>query len=162
MNKRLTAATLLLALGIVSGCASSGPLIEAPNVTLRNVQVTDLAFSGQTFQLGFDVTNPNAFPLPVSSVTYAVVLDGHHFAGGSTAGRFTVPASGDAGFEISVELDLLRTAPQLLYIVRDSIRRDIPYELKGQLGIDIPLTNPLRFSSSGEIRLVTAVTLGER
>ena len=52
-----------------------------------------------------------------------------------------------------MQVDLLKTAPQLLYIVKDSLKRDIPYELTGQLGLDIPLTDPVRFSSSGEIRL---------
>jgi LEA14-like dessication related protein len=122
-------------------------------VSLRNVEVADLGFSGQTFLLGFDVTNPNSFPLPIKSVTYGVELDGYRFASGATSSDFTVPASGDAEFSISVQVDLLKTAPQLLYIVRDSLKRDIPYELKGQLGLNIPLTDPVRFSSSGEIRL---------
>jgi LEA14-like dessication related protein len=153
MKNRLTATSLLLSLGLLSACASTGDLIDVPNVSLRNVEVTDMDFSRQTFLLGFDVTNPNAFPLPIRTVTYGVELDGYRFASGSTTGNFTVPASGDAEFAISVELDLLKTAPQLLYLVRDSLKRDIPYQLKGQLRLDIPLTDPVRFNSSGEIRL---------
>ena len=155
MNRRLHTTIILFSLGLLTACASTGELISAPNVTLRNVEVTDLDFSGQTFLLGFDVTNPNPFPLPVSTVSYGVELDGYRFATGSTKGNFTVPAAGDGGFAISVELDLLKTAPQLLYLVRDSFKRDIPYELSGQFGLDIPLTDPVRFSSSGEIRLTT-------
>lgn len=153
MNYRIAKATILLSLSLLAACASTGDVISAPNVSLRNVEVTDLEFSGQTFLLGFDVINPNPFPLPVSTVSYGVELDGYRFATGSTKGRFTVPASGDVGFTVSVELDLLRTAPQLLYLVRDSLKRDIPYELSGQFGLDIPLADPVRFSSSGEIRL---------
>ena len=153
MTNRLNLAALLLVTSVLTGCASTGQLIDTPNVSLRNVEVTDLDFSGQTFLLGFDVTNPNAFPLPIKSVSYGVELDGYRFASGATSSDFTVPPSGDAEFAISVEVDLLKTAPQLLYIVRDSLKRDIPYELQGQLGLDIPLTDPVRFSSSGEIRL---------
>jgi LEA14-like dessication related protein len=153
MKNRLKLAALLLVLNLSAGCASTGQLIDTPNVSLRNVEVTDLDFSGQTFLLGFDVTNPNAFPLPVKSISYGVELDGYRFASGATSGDFVVPASGDTEFSISVEVDLLKTAPQLLYIVRDSLKRDVPYELKGQLGLDIPLVEPVRFSSSGEIRL---------
>jgi len=153
MTNRLTATSLLLSLCLLSACASTGSLIDTPNVTLRNVEVTDLDFSRQTFLLGFDVTNPNAFPLPVRNVSYGIELDGYRFASGSTRGSFTVPASGDAEFAISVELDLLKTAPQLLFLVRDGLKRDIPYKLNGQLGLDIPLTDPVRFTSSGEIRL---------
>ena len=156
MNKRLNLAALLLMSNLLASCASTGQLIHTPNVSLRNVELTDIGFAGQTFLLGFDVVNPNAFPLPIKSVSYGVELDGYRFASGATSGNFTVPASGDAEFAISVEVDLLKTAPQLLYIVRDSLKRDIPYELQGQLGLDIPLTDPIRFSSSGEIRLQAA------
>ena len=87
MSNRLTATSLLLSLCLLSACASTGSLIDAPNVSLRNVEVTDLDFSRQTFLLGFDVTNPNAFPLPVKNVSYGVELDGYRFASGSTRGH---------------------------------------------------------------------------
>lgn len=146
-------AGLLLAVSLLSACANTGPLVSAPGVSLKNVQLTDVDFTGQTFLLGFDVTNPNPFPLPISTVSYGVDLDGFRFASGETVAGFTVPASGDGEFAISVQLDLLKTAPQLLYIVRDGVKGDIPYELEGRLGIDIPFTKPLSFKTSGEIRL---------
>lgn len=146
---------MLATLCLLMACASTGDLISAPGVSLRNVEITDVDFSGQTFLLGFDVTNPNPFPLPVSTVSYAVELDGYRFASGSTAGGFTVPSSGDAEFVISVELDLMKSAPQLLFIVRDSVKRDIPYTLRGKFGLDIPLTEPVRFDTSGAIRMQT-------
>jgi LEA14-like dessication related protein len=144
---------LLLAACLLSACASTESLISAPGVSLRNVQLTDVELSAQTFLLGFDVTNPNPFPLPISSVSYAVELDGYRFAIGETAGRFSVPASGDGEFAISVELNLLKTAPQLLFVARSAVRRDIPYKLKGQLGLDLPFTKSVRFESTGQVRL---------
>ena len=138
---------------LLCACAGMEPVVSAPGVSLRNVEVRDLDHKGQTFVLGFDVTNPNPFPLPISSVSYGIELDGHHFAGGRAESAFTVPAQSDADFAISVELDLLRTAPQLLYIVHDGVTRDIPYRLKGSIGVDIPLVKPLTFETRGEIRL---------
>jgi len=138
---------------LLTACASTGDLVSAPRVSLRNVEITDIDFTSQTFLLGFDVTNPNPFPLPISTVSYAVELEGYRFASGSTAAGFTVPSSGDAEFAISVELDLMKTAPQLLFIVRDSVRRDIPYTLSGKFGLDIPLIEPVRFETSGAIRM---------
>ncbi len=147
-------AGLLLATTLFSACASTGELISAPGVSLRNVQMTDVELSRQTFLLSFDVTNPNPFPLPISTVSYGVELDSQRFASGRTQGDFTVPASGDGQFAISVELNLLKTAPQLLYMVRDGEKRDIAYELKGELGVDIPLVKPVNFASSGAIRFL--------
>lgn len=153
MNKmQRFGATLSVAL-LLSSCASMETLVSSPGVSLRNIEALDLGFSGQRFLLGFDVTNPNPFPLPVSTVTYSVDLDGQRFATGASPGRFTVPARGDGEFSISVELDLIRTAPQLLYIVREAVRRPIPYDLKGEFGLDIPLTDPVSFRTSGLVQL---------
>ena len=101
---------MLATLCLLTACASTGDLISAPGVSLRNVEIANIDFTGQTFLLGFDVTNPNPFPLPVRTISYAVELEGYRFASGSTAGGFTVPSTGDAEFTISVELDLLKTA----------------------------------------------------
>ena len=128
-------------------------LIEKPEVVLRDVQVVGLGLNAQTFLLSFDISNPNPFPLPVSHVSYGVKLDGQRFATGRTPGNISVPASGTTQFSISVDLDLLNTAPALLSIVREGVRREVPYELEGELGVDIPLTPPVRYRSEGAIRL---------
>lgn len=145
---------LLLLVSAISACETlPDNLVKAPSVDLSNVQVVGLGFNGQTFLLSFDVENPNPFPLPVESVDYGVKLDGQRFASGSTASDFSVPASGNTSFAISVDLNLLQTAPHLLTIVRDGARREIVYELDGQLGVGIPLTPPIKYHNSGTIRL---------
>lgn len=150
-GRRLAIMGLMLAL---AGCASLPEnLIRQPEVQLRDLQVVGLGFNNQIFLLSFDIHNPNPFPLPVNHVSYGVRLDGQRFASGKTASDMSVPASGDAQFAISVELDLLTTAPQLLSIVRDGTRREVPYQLDGQLGVDIPLTPAVAYRTKGTIRL---------
>ena len=143
----------LLAIGL-SACASvPEKLIDSPRVSLSNVQVVGLGFDSQTFLLSFDVANPNPFPLPIRHVGYGVRLDGRRFASGETASEFTIPANGDTSFAISVDLDLLQTAPQLLWLVRDGTRRDVSYELEGQFAVGIPLTPQINYRDTGNIRL---------
>lgn len=144
---------LLLVTVVLSACASMGVAIDAPVVSLKKVDVTDVDFSKQTFVLSFDVSNPNSFPLPINYVSYGVMLDKHRFASGETNASFNIPANSDGEFSISVDLDLFRTAPQLLYTVRDGATRDLSYELSGEFGIDIPLVGSVPFEHSGEIRL---------
>ena len=136
-----------------TGCASTGVTIEKPGISLRNVEVTSIDLDSQTFVLDFDVVNPNPFPLPVQSVSYGVELEGLQLAAGETQGAFTVPANGESHFAITVDVDLMRTAPQLMFIVRDGIHRDIPYALEGSLAIDVPLVKPVAFRKRGSIRL---------
>ena len=138
----------------VGGCATAlDNLVKSPSVELRNVQVVGLGFNSQTFLLSFDVSNPNPFALPVRSVSYGIKLDGQRFASGKTPSEFSVPANGDTMFAISVDLNLLQTAPRLLSIVRQSVREDVRYELEGVLAVDIPLAPPVSYRNSGTIRL---------
>ncbi|NNC77282.1 MAG: hypothetical protein HKN77_04915 [Woeseiaceae bacterium] len=153
MNKRYGSALLIATGWLLASCASLENLVSAPQVSLKNVQVESLDLASQSFLLSFDVSNPNPFPLPIKAIQYAIELDGHMFASGDAASAFTVPASGDGEFAISVDLNLLRTAPELLFIVREGVRRDIPYALQGELGIDLPYAKPVAFSTGGEIRL---------
>ena len=156
MNRPILVSGSLVLTALLSSCASLENVVSAPNVSLRNVHVENVDLGGQTFVLAFDVTNPNPFPLPIKSVDYNVELDGHRFASGAAVSAFTVPAGSDSEFGISVDLNLLQTAPALLFIVRDASRREIPYELKGQLSLDIPYTKPVKFENSGLIRLQAA------
>jgi LEA14-like dessication related protein len=80
-------------------------------------------------------------------------LNGQRFASGETDCEVLIPANGDTTFAINVDLDLLQTSPNLLYIVRDGTRRDIAYEVEGRMGIDLPLVPALRYRNSGSIRL---------
>ena len=147
----LSSAIFAIGLG---GCATTlENLVKSPIVELRNVQVVGLGFNSQTFLLSFDVSNPNPFALPVRAVSYGIKLDRQRFAGGRTSSEFSVPANGETTFAISVDLNLLQTAPQLLSIVRHSVREDVTYELEGVLTVDLPLTPSISYRNAGSIRL---------
>lgn len=144
----------LVAAAALCSCSSMpATVVQAPYVSLNSVEVQSLAVDNQTVLLGFGVTNPNPFPLPVESLSYGVKLDGYRFASGHTQGDFTVPAQSDSAFAIQVELDLLRTAPRLIHIVREGSHRDIPYALQGELEVDVPFAPPVEFRNEGTIRL---------
>lgn len=152
--RRLRVPYLLIALFALGGCATSvQDLVKNPVVELRAVQIVGLGFNSQTFLLSFDISNPNAFALPVRSINYALKLDGQRFASGQTASEFSVPANGASQFAISVDLNLLQTAPKLLSIVRESVRKDVSYELDGRLAVDLPLVPAVNYRNSGSIRL---------
>lgn len=146
---------------LLAGCASTGALVEVPQVSLRNVEVKDVDLKSQTFVLDFDVINPNPFPLPIQSVSYGVELDGYRFASGETQGSFTVPGSSDGSFAISVDVNLMRTAPALFFIVREGVYREIPYELEGEFDLDIPFADPVSFRTKGHIQMHASAVSAE-
>ena len=155
IKNRIIEISTLVAMVMVASCATTGVSIQKPAVTLSGVQMSSLSFSGQTFLLSFDVKNPNAFPLPIRSVRYHLRLADQTFASGETQSDFSVPASGDGEFDISVELDILKSAGQLTSVLRSGMREPIAYELNGSLAVDIPYVKPLPFSTSGAITIAS-------
>ena len=149
-----TVSLLPMALALTS-CASPGDLIDTPQVELTGIQMNDFSFSGQSFLLSFDVDNPNPFPLPVSSIRYHVQIANENFASGQTASDFTVPANGDGAFDISVNLDMMKSASQLASILRTGMREPLEYKLNGSLDVDIPYVKPVPFSASGVITIAS-------
>ena len=143
----------LMSLGMLASCASAGQLIESPTVELSGIKVSDFNYSGQTFVLSFDVNNPNPYALPIKSVRYHVQLAEQRFASGETNSDFSIPASGKGAFDISVELDILRSTTQVASILRDGMHRPVPYELSGSLAVDLPFIKPVPFSASGVIAI---------
>lgn len=137
----------------LSACAGTETLVSSPTVSLSSVELERADLRQQTFLLGFDVSNPNPFPLPVRSMTYRVLFDDEKFAGGEAAGSFTVPARSDDEFQISVDLDILSSVGQLTALMQDGVPEQVNYALEGSLTVDIPFTRPIPFSSSGVIRV---------
>lgn len=155
--RRWVTAGLVAMMCALGACASlPESVISPPEVTLRDVEIVGLGFNNQTFLLSFDIKNPNPFTLPIKHVRYGVKLDGQRFASGETPSKISVPASRSSEFAISVELDLLATAPKLLSILRSGVRGEIPYALDGELGIDLPLTPPVAYRTEGTISLDTS------
>lgn len=153
MNNRTKIRTFIIGFiaTVLAACASTNTMISSPTVNLTSVELTAMSLKRQTFNLGFDVGNPNPFPLPVKAVEYRLLFDNERFAGGATAGSFTVPAGGHDAFTISVDLDFLNTATQVAALFRGGVPEQVNYELQGSLTVDIPFVRPIPFSSTGVI-----------
>jgi LEA14-like dessication related protein len=141
---------------LLSGCASQ-PAAVAPEVTLKNVSIVDIDHEAQSFVLGIDVHNPHPFPLVIDGVRYRIRLDGQRFANGDVRCSVEVPPAAEQTLEISVDLDLMRTAPQLLFVVRDGVRRQIDYRLVGDFDLTDSATPRVSFEDAGRIRLQAGV-----
>ena len=142
---------MLSAMVLCTACATTETIISKPKVELIGVELSRVGLSSQTFLLQFEVSNPNAFPLPVESVSYRILFDDQKFAGGETPASFTVPAQGTGAFTLSVETDFLGSVTQITSLLRGGVPEHVEYELQGSLAIDIPLVRPLAFTNSGVI-----------
>jgi len=100
-SKQLRVSVGLLAVMFLSACATTETMIAAPTVQLKTVELSKVSFNQQTFLLGFDVSNPNSFPLPVKAVKYRLLFDDKSFANGETRGNLTKASPMEKRGEIS-------------------------------------------------------------
>ena len=149
--------SLLIVMGLITGCAANGPLFDPPAVNLTSVEVSEVSLSNQTVELAFNVSNPNSIPIPVRSVKYSVRLNNQNFIGGETRDNFTVPPRGEESFVISVEFDLLQSASQLTSLVRSGVKDNLHYEFYGDLRVDLPMAPSMQFSDRGTIMVQSEI-----
>lgn len=154
LHNNAVASTLLLT-GILmfSASCSSIPTHKpiTPQVSIANVQPLNLSLSGQKLLFTLKVKNPNAYDLPMKSLSFIASLAGEDIATGSSIGRVIIPAKGEALVDISVVAGLKNIAKQLKSITNASNGNDfnLDYAVKGVLRLsNWPAAIP--FNHSGD------------
>lgn len=96
--------TLAVALVAAFGCAHKKPKapppapipVELPLVAFETAKVEEFKFSQALLTFTCRVENPNPFPLSVSGVRFAVLLEGRPAAKGDIDTAFAIPAAAEA------------------------------------------------------------------
>ena len=70
--------------------------IEKPQAEVRDVSVTSAGFTGISGELALDVTNPNAFGVPLSGIDWQLSIGGARAVTGTVQLNQTIPARGVA------------------------------------------------------------------
>lgn len=71
---------VLFALLAVAGCATLGRLsFKEPELALQEIDVTGIGLTGGTFDLVFDVWNPNDYRVRSTRLEIGIDLEGTHF-----------------------------------------------------------------------------------
>jgi LEA14-like dessication related protein len=139
----------LLLFGL-SGCATLAQSVEAPKLSLSNVQMLQSTLLEQRYRLTLRVQNPNGIPLPIKGMDYAVKFAGVDFASGVTPNAFRIPANGEHTVDIDVTTNLLRSAQQLMRYLKDD-PDSLEYQLSGSVQVDIPFVGAVPFSKTGVV-----------
>ncbi len=148
--------TLLLIL--FAGCAGIRMMLQPPDVSLVNIVPIQFTLFEQRYRLQLRIQNPNEDPLPIRGMKYKVYLNEQEFAHGVSRQPVTVPAFGEALFDVEVTSDLGGVLKQIGELSKGE-RKKFKYRLAG--GIKIahqPVSLP--FSYKGEIDLDWAAPSG--
>jgi len=140
---------MVLAAGLVA-CAGLGTKLETPQVSFVGIKALEVSIFEQRLEVRLRVQNPNNRDLPVNGLHVDVELAGEPFANGVSAREFTVPANGEAEFDMIVTANAATALIRILGSDRKS-REDIEYRLKGKLSTRLGLLRSIPFEETGTL-----------
>lgn len=154
-SKRLL--RLLLCWGVLTlaACAALAPRYARPNLSVLGVEMVNGNLFQQNFRVTFQIQNPNDRALPVKGLHAELHVGGESIATGVSNHAFTVPAFGEAQFDMLVTANLAMGILRLANTV-DRKTGNIDYDLTGAASLDLPLLRDLPFHQSGSLALGSA------
>lgn len=159
-NISRTAALFLFLLApylLLSGCALTS--LESPEVTLADVQVTEIRSFETVFIVQLRVQNPNQKALDIDGLSCEIELDGRKFASGLQGAQQTIPPYGTALVPVEVYASVIDMVGSAIKMVKSASKKDanieeVDYKLSGTVNVKMSgLSKKLPFESSGRIDL---------
>jgi len=103
---------------------------KLPSLDLSSIAVTRKSVTGAGLSVGLDVTNRNAFPVPITGLDWALQLAGARVGGGKAQGTI-VPPGATRRIEIPVELGIASAGQGLAALLAG---KPADVALSGKLG----------------------------
>jgi LEA14-like dessication related protein len=97
------------------------------------------------------VFNPNDRELPIKAITYRLEVNNAELGNGSTSAPFTVPAMGEAEFDMQITANLAGALAKLLSRRKSSEALD--YRLVGDVSLSSGFLRRIPFDERGSFKL---------
>lgn len=121
--------------------------VKEPQVAFQSVAFKPISLQEGRLDSIVEITNPNAFKLPVRSMLYRLNLNEREFASSTLSLDKSIPANGS----IQVQLPITLKYAELIGGVTDVLQRKrIRFQLAGEVDFGL-LTVP--YSKTGEFKL---------
>lgn len=137
---------------LLGACAAMPSHLQTPDVSFLGVRALDGSMFEQRLEVRLRVNNPNDIELPVNGLDVAMRVADEPFAHGVSAREFTVPARGDAEFDMIVTANAANLLWKLANADRET-REAIPYRLEGKLSTRLGLLHSIPFTESGTVSI---------
>jgi len=137
---------------LIASCALA-PKLEAPQLSIADVQVQSSDLWEQHLKVRMHVHNPNDRSLPIKALEYTVEVEGQEFATGASVAPFTVPPLGDSEFDMNVTTNLAGTFLKLLARGSGPGGDQVGYRLVGKVSLSEGLLRSVPFDQTGAFRL---------
>jgi LEA14-like dessication related protein len=143
----------MLAALALSGCSALVPKLETPNLSIVNVLVEKSDLWEQRLKVRMRVQNPNDRSLPIRGLSYRLDVAGQELARGVSGTSFTVPAFGEAEFDMNVTANMASAIIKLLGRGEDSVGDHLDYRIVGKISLSEGFLRSIPFEQSGTFRL---------
>ena len=137
----------------LTACSAFAPKLETPRLSVVNVEMQESGLWEQRLKVRMRVQNPNERALPIKGLSYKLELAGQDFARGLTDASFSVPAMGEAEFDMNVTANMAAALVKLLGKRDDSLAESLPYRIVGKVSLSEGVLRSIPFEERGELKL---------
>jgi len=136
---------LLFSCSLLQQVASKA--FERPTLSFKDARLPHIDFQGAELDLVFNVTNPNAVGLDLTSASYALEVEGHKVAAGTPQNGLKIPAGAttEVTFPAKVQWNEIAPALEALFAMDQ-----VHYKASGELGlggVTLPLSHEGTFAA---------------
>jgi len=137
---------------VLSACAATR--FETPHLQVVGIEMVQSELFEQRFKVRLRVQNPNDRALPVQGISAKMQLQGEDFAQGVAGESFTVPAFGEAEFDMMLSANMAGAILRLATAMRDKKNADkLDYRVSGKLSLSSGMFRSIPFEESGSFDL---------
>jgi len=137
---------------LLAACSLLEPKFEKPTLSIESIGIERSDFLTQHLKVHMRVDNPNDRELPVKGLSYTLYIAGEEAAYGTSDASFTVPARGDAEFDMHMTANLAGTLLRLLGR-GGSGGEGIEYRVVGKVELSTGLKRSIAFDRRGTFKL---------
>ena len=137
----------------LAGCSLLVPKLETPTLSIVSVELADSTLWEQHARVRLRVQNPNDRALPIKGLSYALEIEGQQFAHGVSSAGFTVPALGEAEFDMNMTANMAGAIIKLLGKGSDSLGEEVDYRVTGKISLSEGLLRSIPFEDRGKFKL---------
>ena len=138
---------------LLAGCATLGRLaFQEPDLSLKEIDVTGIGLTGGTFDLVFDVWNPNDYRLTSTRLEVGIDLEGTHFGDALLDRPLDLSPTNHSRVVVPVRFEWAGLGAGAKALVT---RRAVGYALTGRVFLDTPIgTKTVGVTGRGNVPLM--------
>lgn len=131
---------------LLSACNSASSLFQTPSVSLTSLTPKTMHNDQLTFDIGLQVYNPNALPLPINDINSQIALNGLSLLSATGSSSQAIPANGSGKMTLSANMN----TEQIRQFFRTLNSSTVSYNMTGDMGLLGNITR-LPFQQSGTV-----------